>query len=115
MKKSILYCNLQYNRALGHVMLHSKIIKNWTQDRLNNHLKINAQIATIFHPSLYKKAPIWGANLRPSWHEIALKIHPTTNQKKHQILHRFLIEFLMILAPKLASKSGPREVIFNFY
>ena len=50
-KKPILYCNLQYNRALGHVMLSTKIDKNRLSILQKTASKSMLQLGSILEPT----------------------------------------------------------------
>ena len=51
--------------------------------------------------------------LEPSWHQNALKTHPTTHQKKDRILNRLRTDFWWILASNLGSLGGPKFLFFG--
>ena len=76
------HCNLEYDRALGYVMLYTKINKTWSNIHQKTTLKSMLQFWSILEPTWLYFGKVWGAKLEPKWYQIALKIDPNIDQKK---------------------------------
>ena len=72
---------LQYNRALGHVMLSTKIYKNRPNILQKTAPKSMLQLGSILEPTWLHFGRVLGAKMGPSWLQMAPKIDPKNAQK----------------------------------
>ena len=84
---------LQYNRALGHVMLSTKIDKNRPNILQKTAPKSMLQLGSILKPTWLHFGRVLGVKMEPRWHQIAPKIDPKNDQKNDHLLDRFKINF----------------------
>ena len=73
---------LQYNRALGHVMLCTKIDKHRPNIPQKTALKSMLQVGSILEPTWVNFGRVWGVKMGPSWLQMAPKIDPKSDQQK---------------------------------
>ena len=76
-----IHCNLQYDRALGYFNLRRKTIKNVSNILPKLASKTMLQVRSILEPTWLHFGMVLAPKLEPSWHQDALKTHPTTHQK----------------------------------
>ena len=107
-KKSISYCNLQYNRALGYVMLFTKIYKNRLNNLQKTALKSMLEVGAILEPTWPHLGTVLRPKMEPNWHQIPSKIDFQIDQKNNHIFNHSWDDFFSILGPNLAPKRGPR-------
>ena len=101
-------CNLQYDRALGYFNLGRKTMKNVSSILPKLASKTMLQIESIWEPTWLHFGRVLAPKLEPSWHQNALEVDPTTNQKKDRIFYRLRTDFWWILASNLAPLGGPK-------
>ena len=80
-KKCISYWQGQWIRALGHVMLCTKFNKNGAKIPSKTIVKSTSQLGSILEPTWLHFGRVLGAKLEPSWHQIAPKVDPKSDQK----------------------------------
>ena len=114
-KKLIITRQGRWNRALGHVMLATKMYKNPHSNLQKTGLKSTPQLGSILWPTWPHFGRVWGVKMDPSWHQIAsemtLQIHP----KNDHILNRSWDQFWSILGSNLAPKRGPKKSFFDVF
>ena len=84
---------LQYNRALGYVMLYTKINKHGANIHQKTTLKSMLQCSLILETTWLYFGKVWGVKMGPRWHQIASKIDPKINKKDYQLWDRPKIDF----------------------
>ena len=100
------HCVLQYNRALGHVMLSTKIDKNQPNILQKTAPKSMLQLGSILEPTWLHFGRVLGAKMGPSWLQMAKKSIQNTINKNDHLLDRLKIDFCWIVGINLAPKSG---------
>ena len=103
------------NRALGHVMLGTKINKNRPNIHQKTALKSTLQFGSILEPTWLHFGRILGAKMGPSWLQMAPKIDPENDTKNDHLLDRLKIDFWSILGPNLAPKKGNHYSLFGLF
>ena len=84
---------LQYNRALGYVMLSTKINKNRPNIHQKTALKFMLQFWSILEPTWLYFGRVLGAKMGPRWHQIVAKIDLQIDQKNDHLLDRSWEQF----------------------
>ena len=87
------YCVLQYNRALGHVMLSTKTDKNRLNILLKTASKSMLQLGSILEPTWLHFGRVLGVKMWPSWLQLALKTDPKNDTKNDHLWYRLKIDF----------------------
>ena len=87
------HCVLQYNRALGHVMLSTKIDKNRSNILQKTASKSMLQLGSILEPTWLHFGRVLGVKIGPSWLQMATKIYTENDTKNDHLLDRLKIDF----------------------
>ena len=107
------HCNLQYDRALGYVMLYTKINKKWSNIHQKTTLKSMLQFWSILEPTWLYFGKVLGD--KPRWHQIGSKINPKIYLKNNHLFDHPKIDFWTILGPKLAPHRGKQPSHFRCF
>ena len=105
--------NLQYDRALGYVMLYTKINQKWSNIHQKTTLKSMLQFWSILEPTWLHFGRGLGVKMEPSGHQIASKINPQNDPKNDHLFDRPKIDFWTILASKLPPHRGNQPSNFG--
>ncbi len=73
------------------------------------------QVWSISEPTWLHFGWVLGPKLRPSWHQNAKKIDPTTHPKKYHIFDRLRIDFGTILAGSWEGQGGPTNRLWTLF
>ena len=99
LKTSILYCNLQYTRALGYVMLCTKFKKKWYRNPFKNSSQINTKLGSVLHPTWLHFGRFLEVKMEPNSLQDAFKMQ--------SFFILFLTSFFIDFYPNLAPTWPP--------
>ena len=101
-----MYCNLQYSRALGYVMLYTKLNKKWYRNPFNNSSQINTKLGSILHPTWLHFGRFLDPKMEPNSLQIASKIYLQIDHLMDSVSDRSWNRFWPILNPNLEPKTA---------
>ena len=78
---------------IGQAMLRPQINKKFAKSLSKTALKSPPQLASILEPTWLHFGRVWGAKLEPSWHQIASKVNPKSEQKINHLSDRSWHQF----------------------
>ena len=111
LKTSILYCNLQYIRALGYVMLCTKFNKKWYRNPFKNSSQINTKLGSILHPTWLHFGRFLEPKMEPNSLQIASKINLQIDHLMDSVSDRSWDRFCSILSPNLEPKTAQDPIL----
>ena len=101
-----MYCNLQYIRALGYVMLCTKLKKKWYRNPFKNSSQINTKLGSILHPTWLHFGRFLEVKMEPNSLQIASKINLQIDHLMDSVSDRSWDRFCSILSPNLEPKTA---------
>ena len=117
LKTSILYCNLQYIRALGYVMLCTKLKKKWYRNPFKNSSQINTKLGSILHPTWLHFGRFLEVKMEPNSLQDVFKMQSFFHSFFDIVFYRFLSQLGPNLAPtwpqlgpQIHPKTHPRAI-----
>ena len=101
-----MYCNLQYIRALGYVMLCTKLKKKWYRNPFKNSSQINTKLGSILHPTWLHFGRFLDPKMEPNSLQIVWKINLQIDHLMDSVSDRSWDRFWPILSPNLEPKTA---------
>ena len=101
-----MYCNLQYIRALGYVMLCTKLKKKWYRNPFKNSSQINTKLGSILHPTWLHFGRVLDPKMEQNSLQIASKINLQIDHLMDSGSDSSWHRFWPILNPNLEPKTA---------